>query len=50
MLLIYYGLKCPLKTRQLKLNRVGPGYNDISICDASSIVSDVQWFQLIPHC
>jgi hypothetical protein len=27
-----------------------PGYNDIGLYDASSIASDILWYQLIPHC
>jgi len=27
-----------------------PGYNDIGLCDTSSIASDILWCQLIPHC
>jgi len=30
--------------------RVGPGYNDIGLCDTSSITSDIQRYKLIPHC
>ena len=26
------------------------GYNDIGLCDTSSIASDILWYQLIPHC
>jgi len=50
--MIYFDLKNTLKTQKLKLNtrRVEAGYNDIGKCNASSIASDVQWFQLIPHC
>jgi len=29
---------------------VGPGYNDISLLDASYIAPDILWFQLIAHC
>jgi len=29
---------------------VEPGYNDIGLCDTSSIPSDILWYQLIPHC
>jgi hypothetical protein len=29
---------------------VEPGYNDIGLCDTSSITSYVLWYQLIPHC
>jgi hypothetical protein len=29
---------------------VEPGYNDIVLCDTSSIASDILWYQLIPHC
>jgi hypothetical protein len=25
-----------------------PGYNDIGLCDISSITSDIVWYQLIP--
>jgi len=39
--MIYLDLKYTLKTRQSKLNRVEPGYNDIGVCDASPIASDV---------
>jgi len=50
--MIYFDLQYTLKTRQLKLHtrRVEAGYNDIGKYDASSIASDVQWFELIPHC
>jgi hypothetical protein len=35
----------------VKLSTVEPGYNDIVLCDTSSITSDVQWYQLIiPYC
>jgi hypothetical protein len=27
-----------------------PVYNDIALCDTSSIMSDILWYQLIPHC
>ena len=27
-----------------------PVYNSISLCDTSSVVSDILWFQLISHC
>jgi hypothetical protein len=26
------------------------GYNDIGLCDTSSIASDILWYQLIRHC
>jgi len=26
------------------------GYNDIGLCDTSSVVSDILWYRLIPHC
>jgi hypothetical protein len=29
---------------------VEPGYNDISLYDASSIASDILWYELIRHC
>ena len=29
---------------------VGPGYNDIGLCDTSSIMSGFLLYQLIPHC
>jgi len=29
---------------------VEPGYNDIGLCDTSSIPSDILWYELIPHC
>jgi hypothetical protein len=32
------------------LNTGEPGYDDIGLCDTSSIASDIQWYQLIPHC
>jgi hypothetical protein len=32
------------------LNTAKPSYNNISLCDTSTIVSDIQWYQLIPHC
>ena len=28
---------------------VEPAYNDIVICDTSPVVSDILWYQLIPH-
>ena len=27
-----------------------PGYNDIGLCDASSVTSVFLWYQLIRHC
>jgi len=30
-------------------NKVEPGYN-IGLYDTSFIVSDILWYQLIPHC
>ena len=30
--------------------KVEAGYNDIGLYDTSSIVSDILWYQLIPHC
>jgi hypothetical protein len=30
--------------------RVEPGYNDIDLYGALSIVLDILWHQLIPHC
>jgi len=27
-----------------------PVYNDIGVCDTSSITSDTLWYQLIPRC
>jgi hypothetical protein len=30
-------------------NTVEPGYNDIGLCDISSITSAILWYQLIPH-
>jgi len=29
---------------------VEPGYNDISLNDPTSIMSDALWYHLIPHC
>ena len=29
---------------------VEPVYNNISLCNTSSIVSVILWYQLIPHC
>jgi hypothetical protein len=29
---------------------VEPGYNDIGVYDSSPVVSDILWYQLIPHC
>jgi hypothetical protein len=29
---------------------VKPGYNNIGLCDTSSVTSHVLWYQLIPHC
>jgi hypothetical protein len=29
---------------------VKPGYNDIGLCDISSIASDILWYELIHHC
>jgi hypothetical protein len=34
----------------LILYTVEPGHNDISLCDTSSIASDIVWNQLIPCC
>jgi len=33
----------------LELNTVKPSYNDIGLCDISSVASDILWYQLIPH-
>jgi hypothetical protein len=33
-----------------KVHTVEPGYNDIGLCDTSSITSYILWYQLIPHC
>jgi len=33
-----------------KSNTVEPGYNKISLCDSSSIASDILWYQLINCC
>jgi hypothetical protein len=30
-------------------NTVELGYNDIGLCDTSSVTSDILWYQLIPH-
>jgi hypothetical protein len=38
------------QTLTLSLNTVEPGYNDIGLCDISSITSDILWYQLITHC
>jgi hypothetical protein len=40
-----------LKTRKKKKSRntAKPGYNDIGSCYTSSITSDIQWYQIIPH-
>jgi hypothetical protein len=32
-----------------KSNTVEPTYNDIGLCDISSIASDILWYQLIPY-
>jgi hypothetical protein len=32
------------------LNTVEPGYNDIGLYVTSPIASDIQRYQLIPHC
>jgi hypothetical protein len=32
------------------LNTVEPGYNDVGLCDKSSIDSDILWYELIPRC
>jgi hypothetical protein len=32
------------------LSRVEPGYNDIGLCDTSSIASYILWYQLTPDC
>jgi hypothetical protein len=29
---------------------VEPGYNDIGLCDTSSVASDILWYQLISRC
>ena len=34
---------------RLELNTVEPGYDDIGLCGTSFIVSDILWYQLIPH-
>jgi hypothetical protein len=33
-----------------KKNTVEPGYNDIDLCKASSITSDILGYKLVPHC
>jgi len=33
-----------------KGNTVDPSYNDIGLCDNSSIASDILLYQLLPHC
>jgi hypothetical protein len=33
-----------------RLITVEPGYNDTGLYNASSIASDILWYQLIPHC
>ena len=33
----------------LLANTVEPGYNDMGLCDTSSMASDIMWYQLIPH-
>jgi hypothetical protein len=42
-----YTMQCFLEVIQ---NTVEPGYNDIGLCDTSSIASDILWYQLIRHC
>jgi hypothetical protein len=42
-----------LKTKrinQIYIFSVEPGYNDIAVCDTSSISSDILQYKLIPHC
>ena len=29
---------------------VEPGYNDVGLCESSSVASDILWHQLIPRC
>ena len=31
-------------------NTIEPGYNDIGLCDTSSIAAYILWYQLIPYC
>jgi len=34
---------------RLELNTVESSYNDIGLCDISSVASDILCYQLIPH-
>jgi hypothetical protein len=36
--------------RGKSVSTVELGYNDIGLCDTSSIASDILWCQLISHC
>jgi len=38
----------PIRSR--KIRTVEPGYNDIGLCDTSSIALDILWHQLISYC
>jgi hypothetical protein len=37
-----------LTTHSVAYNTVETGYNDIDLCDTSSIALDILWYQLIP--
>ena len=37
-------------TLSLNSNTVEPGYNDVGLCDTSSITSHILRYLLIPHC
>jgi hypothetical protein len=39
-----------LNPKHSKKITADPGYNDIGLCDTSSIASDILWYPLIPHC
>jgi hypothetical protein len=40
---------CPIQDMNFQENTVEPFYKDISLCDTSSIASDILWYQLIPY-
>ena len=41
--------KCVGHRNLSKVYTVEPVYNDIGLCDTSSITSDILWYQLIHH-
>jgi len=37
-------------TIAISVRTTEPGYNDIGLCDISSVISDTEWYQLIRYC